>query len=177
MKAKAFTIIELLVTISVIMILTGIVLVSYQTGQKQLTLQRATSKLAQDIRRVQGMAMSAKECQPCGGVPAGGYGIYLHQGDDFYILYADGGNEQRDGNGISGDFDIETIYIEEGVYIVNLTPATASINFKPPDPTIRLVNHGGPPDPDNVIITIALKADTSKLKTIKVNKSGLIEVD
>ncbi|MDO8669067.1 MAG: type II secretion system protein, partial [Candidatus Buchananbacteria bacterium] len=58
---KGFTLIELLVVVAVITALTAVVLPSFRSGDNQLALQRSASKLAQDLRRVQGMAVSAQE--------------------------------------------------------------------------------------------------------------------
>ncbi len=175
---KSFTIIELIVVISIIIIISGIVLVNYGAGQKQLNLQRSTSKLAQDIRRVQEMTMSAKECThptvcPAGGVPPGGYGIYFNKDvKDSYIIYADisSPNEQRNPG---GEEDIETISLGKEVEIDSVTPPKASINFKPPDPIVRLKNEAGINQSN---VTIILRAD-SNTKTIQVNKVGRIDID
>ena len=178
---KGFTIIELLVVISVIIILTAIVLISYRSGQQQFALQRSANKLAQDIRRTQEMAMSARECThptacPAGGVPLGGYGIYMEKEASQirnYKIYADGDNNEKYDSGE----EIETIYLEDGVEFQSVQPANKmSVNFKPPDPTIELRDQTGA-DKTNVTIIIALTADSSKTKTILVNRAGRIEID
>jgi prepilin-type N-terminal cleavage/methylation domain-containing protein len=173
MKSKGFTLIELLVVISIITLLTSISFFYYQGGGKNLTLFRAAFKLAQDIRRAQEMAISTRKC--CGGINPAGYGIYLKQGDEYYLLYADTnpptiGNEKYD----SGDAEIETIYFEKGIYIKSINPSPLSINFKPPDPKIRI---GDGFEQNEVSIIVALKEDPTKVKTVKVNKFGLIYVE
>lgn len=181
---KGFTIIELIVVISIITILSAIVLVSYRTGERQLMLQRAASKLAQDIRRAQEMAMSARECTPppvsCpagGGVPVGGYGLYIDKSQpDRYFIYADSNTSPGAEQYSSGE-EIETIFLEKEVKIEDLVPASAnfSINFRPPDPTIKMKDAAGI-DKENVTIIIALIVNPSQTKTIKVNKAGRIEI-
>jgi len=174
MKKNGFTLLEILVVISIIIILTGIVLLNYRTTGQQLAIQRAAFKLAADIRRTQEMAMSAKEL-PGTGIPIGGYGVYLQNANDIsYLIYADtnpaSGNEQYDAG---GDTVVETINLEQGVKISSVSPSSLSVNFKPPDPAIML---GGSAGNNEVIITLALIADTSKTKTIKVNKAGRIDI-
>lgn len=169
---KGFSLIELLVTISIIVLLSGMVFVGYRSGERQLMLNRAASKLAQDIRRVEGMALSTEKC--CGGIiPGGGYGIYLgNAGDTSYLLYADISvpNEQYD----AGDQTIETINFEKGVEVQLLIPSPPlSINFKPPDPTVIFA---GDSTKTEARITLRLEAEPSKTKTVKVNKAGLIEI-
>lgn len=172
-----FTLIELLVVTAIISIFSVIMLANYRGGQKQLALQRDSHKLARNIKRAQEMAMSTREFQwdPAPAppkVPDGGYGVYLHQGNDFYVLYADDGNERYSG----GDKQVgDKIYFEKGIYISSLSPASASINFKPPDPAIKLKDSAGT-EKDKVVIKIALKTNPSKNITITINKAGLIEI-
>lgn len=172
-KDKGFTLVELLTVIAIISILSVLVLPNYRAGEKNLALQRSAQKLAQDIRRAQQMAMSAKEYQD--KVPAG-YGIYLKQGDNYYLLYADTnptqGNEKYDG----GDEVVEEIYLEKRVYIKNVQPASLSINFKPPDPETKISGSGGS-ETNLATITLSLETEQTKEKKIKVNKAGLIYVE
>lgn len=177
--SKGFTIIEFLIVISIIGIFSAITFPNYRSTQQQLALQRSASKLAQDIRKVQEMAISAKECPPsiCGGsepiIPPG-YGIYLKQGDSDYLLYADinpaAGNEKYN----AGDALVKTIPLEKGVKINDVSPASMSINFKPPDPKVRISGTGG--NFAEAEITLGVK-NTSFEKKVKVNKAGLIYVE
>jgi len=179
MKNKGFTLIELLVVISIIVILTGIVFAGYRTGQQQLALQRAANKLAQDIRRTGGMALAAEKI-PGGEIPPGGYGIYFGAvNDTYYKLYGDTSPDPPNEKYNSGDQEIETINMEQGIKISQLISqliptSSLSINFKPPDPAIMLAGDSGIGE---VTITICLISDTSKTKTVTVNKAGLIEID
>jgi len=170
---RGFTLIELIVVTSIIILLSVIVFPNYRGIERQFALQRSAHKLAQDIRRAGEMAMSTKEFQ--GKVPAG-YGIYLKQGEKDYLLYADtnppGGNEKYDGE----DDKIETINLEKGVYIQNISPSSLSINFKPPIPTIKIKKEGGQ-DSTTAVITLSLESDSTKTKIIKVNSAGLIDVE
>jgi hypothetical protein len=115
------------------------------------------------------MAISSKELSG-GGIPAGGYGVYFGSaGDTSYLIYADSGDEEYDSVEV-----VETINLEQGTNISSLSQNNLSINFKPPDPTIKL---SGSPPPDEVTIILTLITDTSKTKTIKVNKAGRIEIE
>jgi len=179
MKKNGFTIMELLVVISIIAILSGIVLIDYRSSQQALALQRATNKLAQDIRRVQEMAMSAREFQ--GTVPDG-YGAFLDIGWNTkkYRLYADTNGDNEFFN--PPDDIVETIDLENGIIIKEIclssvcTYFSVSINFKPPDPAVNIKFDTGPSGPE-AIITLALETDLSKTKTISVNAVGRIEID
>jgi prepilin-type N-terminal cleavage/methylation domain-containing protein len=172
---KGFTLIELLTVLAIIFTLTSISFPFYRIAQKQYILESAAQKFVQDIRRAQEMAISARICGPCGNKVPPGYGIYLQQGNTSYFIYADTnpaqGNEIYDG----GDVIVETISFESGVFIKNVSPSSLSINFKPPDPKMRIGDSSQ--SLNEVSIVLSLSIDTSKTKTIKVNKAGLIYVE
>ena len=90
-KDKAFTLVELMIVSSIILLLTAVVLINYRAGNQQLALDRSAHKLAQDIRIAQEMAMSPREECGATGVFRGSYGIYLHrvQYPNSYLLFAD----------------------------------------------------------------------------------------
>ena len=169
-KESGLTLTEILVTIAIIIILSGLIIANSGAGKSQLALSRSANKLAQDIRRAQEMAMSAEKCPTgtgCAGQIPPGYGIYLINNSENYLLYADTGLVPAGYDG--GDAGIETIPLEKGIKIKN---GTVSINFKPPDPKINIT--GGV---NEVFIVIVLKADSTKTRTIRVNKAGLISVE
>ena len=179
-KKTGFSLIELAVVVSIISILSVIVAANYRAGERQLALQRSAHQVAQDIRRAQAMAMGAVKCPPnipaCANQIPPGYGIHLRRGDPFYILYADinplqGNQEYDDG----GDAIIEIIELEKGVYIHSVTLNPLSVNFKPPDPTINIRGEGQ--EITEVLIVIALENQPTRIKTIKLNTAGLIEIE
>lgn len=179
MKQRSFTIIELLVVISIISILSGILLINYRSGQKDLALQRAASKLAQDIRRTQEMATSAKECIdlappagacPIGGGPPQGYGMYFIMGFPLsYFIFSDtNGNRFFDG----GE-EIEGIYMEANIKLDALSGDPLQIIFSSPDPAVTICQGA-----DCTITSgwIRIKND-GKTRTITINKVGQISTD
>jgi len=152
------------VVTGIIILLSALVLPNYRTGESQLALQRSANKLAQDIRRAQEMAMSAKEFE--GVVPPGGYGINFQTNLTSYILFADLNNNKIFDSGEA----IETLSLERGVKISNLSPASPlTISFTPPDPTVNI-------NPSNSLAIITL-SNNGQTKIIKVNKAGLIYVE
>lgn len=178
---NGMTLIELLVITSLVVILSGTLLFNYRSAQDQFALQRSASKLAQDIRRVKAMAMSAQEFPPgTGDVPETGYGVVFDTNWDNkkYRLYADTvGNEFFQ----PADLVVETITLEEGVYIKEMYIGSkdykkVSINFKPPDPEVK-IKHSVGADEQEAKITLALKADPNETKTIRVNKLGLVTIE
>lgn len=179
-EKKGFTLLELMVIIGIMVILSLIVLPNYRQGERQFLLQRTAHKLAEEIRAVQNMAISGRECPECGGQKPDGYGIYIDAPQKEIIVYADTNDNQFYGG---GDGFIRNIELEKGVIVkqVNTPPNKVCINFKPPDPKIVMkypIGGGGDAEfSGNTIITLALEVNINQTKTIIVNAVGLIDVD
>lgn len=156
---KAFTLIEILTVTAIIIIFTSLTVVSFGPGRQTLALIRSAHKVAQDIRKVSEMALSAKEIQ--GTVPPK-YGLYFEENSTSYIIFADDGDNVYE----SGE-EIEEVPLESKVKIRN----SLTITFEPPDPTISI--SGG----DEGTITLFLETDPSKQIEIKVNVFGLIDIN
>lgn len=172
---KAFTLVETLVVITIIVILSLMIIPNYNSIKQQLAFQRSASKLVQEIRTVQEMAMSSKEFE--GNVPEGGYGIHLSRvppHNEYYTLFADTNNNQKYD---PGPDKIKEIYFEEGIKIKDLPEQNINIIFKPPDPEVYLLDNDTNGLGSEVIIVICLIDDESKTKTISVNKAGLINIE
>lgn len=163
--SKGFTLIELLVVTSIIVLMTVLILSNYRAGDQQLALRRSASKLAQDLRRAEELALSSKEFGD--EVPAG-YGIYFDiSNPTHYILFAELDGEQ----GYSDDSEkVEEITLEGRVSLDSLSPGSPlTIVFSPPNPTTTIS-----PDADSVSIVIKVGLEQ---KTVQVNKVGLIAVE
>lgn len=182
MKKQGFTLIELLVVISIIAIISGVVLVNYRPGQQGLDLQRAASKLASDIRRVQEMATSTREYTGCsGGVFPTGYGIVLDSNQQgVYYIFADCNDNQV------WDFDadetVEAIPLGEGITIDDLSGPVRFLDiiFTSPDPTTTIcecasaIGCSCSPSPS---AWIRLINEDGQTKTVNINQVGRVEVD
>ncbi len=168
--SKAVTLIEFLVVFSIVVIISSVVFANYQLGQSQLALSRASHKLSQDIRRASEMAMSVRSLAD-GSVPSG-YGIYIGQGSDNYIIYADVNGNNAYG---SGDRAIETVYLEPAIQIESVSLIRISVNFQPPMPIVKLSGVGG--EVSEATIVLSLIKDSSRKKVVKINNAGLVYVD
>lgn len=171
-RQKAFTLVEIMVVISIVVFISATVMLNYRQSSQQLALSRSAYKLSQDIRKAGELAMSAKEFQ--GAIPSGGYGVYLKLSwGNYYKIYADtNGNEKYD----TADGEVATVYLEEGIILQAISPSSLSINFKPPNPTIKIKTEGGS-DSSTATITLSMSSDLTKTKKVKVNTAGLTEVE
>ena len=185
---RGFTLIEFLVSITIIGILTAIFIPSYQKFQTHLSLQRSAIKLAQDVKVAQEMAVAAAECPSCplGEASNTGYGIYFDMSWDNkqYRLYADtANNDEFFTNG--ADTLLETIELEDKIFIHSITDdlsipiSKVSVNFKPPDPETKINDTFN--DIDGAFITLCIQgSDCTKVNNImeiKINTAGLIYVE
>jgi len=200
------TLIELLVVITIMTIIAAVVFANYRPANQQLALQRSASKLAQDIRRAQEMAMSSAECPSgtgCEGEVPPRYGIYIgtpFDNPDSYILFADTRPLPDGDNGcynyIAGVFDPiieDNITFERGVYLSDVDWSNCDDNK--PDEHQKTHLTFSPPDPENNIqfgtcdhpvydtvqcseITLTLGVEGLTLtRSVVINDAGLIYVE
>lgn len=182
---RGYTLIEVMVVITIISLLSVIFLANYRGQEKQLALRRATYKLAQDIRRVEALAMSAKRFN--NSFPKGGYGIYLKKNTNSYVLFANcNTNNSYEALGSAPDCasatianpypeKVEEIFLEKGTTIADLNYSTGDVStiiFFPPDPIITV----NPAPPAGQMLTITL---TSEGRSMRINFGlpGLISVN
>jgi len=185
-NSHGFTLIEMMVVISIITILPAIVISNFPQIKSQFAVSRAAHRVAQSLREVQDLALSSVPYRGQFGIikEVSGYGMYIDisgLGNTKYIIYADN-NDQ----GLSNKEYDETDYIvsevdlastESGVVIKQINKVygnKVSINFNPPHPdtTITDLEEGE----YSVDIVFAQADDLEKTKTVSINNVGLIEV-
>ena len=186
---KGFTMIEVLVVVFIIALMSGIIFSNYRQGGQQFALQRAAHKLALDIRRVEEMAMSAKEFE--GAIPPGGYGVHFSSLSPYhYVLFADCDGDLEYDNPDCGlvscaaDCAFATptnpfpesiegeVEIEKPVWICKVCGENVdeqTIVFTPPEPKVTLTPGGNS--------TLIVLKNNGQTKTVRVNKAGLIEIE
>jgi len=190
-KIKVFlpglTLVELMVSLSIIAFITAIFVTNYQTANKRTDLVMASQVLVADIHRAQnnslGLIKYGEE------VPAGGWGISFDRSanKNQYIVFADldepGASGYRYVN--QGEYDTN-----KGARIVDLPPQIeisalrfgggtsnerymANVTFLPPDPQVNIFSMGL----TSTVLEIDLKElKNNNIKTIRVNFLGLAEV-
>ena len=165
----------MLAVIFIIALLSVLVFTNYKSGGSQLALQRSASKLAQDIRRAEEMAMSSEECKKCTPpttIPPR-YGIKFNTAvPDSYIFFAD---INENGTFEGPDELVDTVTLEKGVKIDKIfadgiPKSLGIVTFQPPDPIVYIR------DPGNRSILKVQLIGGNGTKAIIVNKTGLIYV-
>lgn len=172
---QGLTLIETITVVSILVILSSIIFGNYKTGSDALALDRASQKLAQDLRRASEMSLAG----------TGGYqavGVYLSTSSATqYIIFGEQNNTHvRD----SGDTDIETINFESGIKICSISlgsTATSpmSIEFEAPMPNVYLANDAETTDDAKIVLAPTSETNCSsptKSKTVKINKVGRIDI-
>lgn len=174
-KNSGFTIIEMLVSISIIGIISGLFMVNYHDSNKRLELVGAIQGMAGDIRLAQNFTLGLKEFgEPVPEVPAGGWGVHFDKDTNAYVVFAD-----VDGNNIYSDAsekydkntDLPVNVAIESISVGGVGGLTsADIVFLPPDP-VTYINESSSTD-----AVIVLKDTNNTIKSVFVNYLGLIEV-
>ncbi len=176
---KAFTLIELIVVIAVIGIMTTIVVMNYQAGEKSISLQREGIKFFQNVRRAQAILgegwEDCKENDKYHDNYRFGYGLFFDLSNkNEYILFADcQGTKSYDED---NDKIVETIKLEKDIEILNLKvddflKDDFSVVFVLPEPEVHFE-----PDGDLVSVTFQIE-DGSNSRTVTLNEIGLVEYE
>lgn len=164
---RGFTLIELLVVTGLIIFITSLTFMNWQSAQGSLSLQRGIHQLAQDVARTQELSLQSRSFD-CASGSISGYGIYFNQSvPDSYLIFAECNNTNA--YEAASDGLVETVSFQKGVKITALSPSPASIVFLPPDPQIFIK----PGDPSQAQITLGQDTAT---RSVIVNQRGIVDV-
>lgn len=172
---QGFSLPELLVVIAIIVLMTGLMLPNWRSGDRTLTLNRVVAKAGQDVRRVQEFALRA-QAYICPNDPAekiSGYGIFFDKSiSTSYILFAECNDNNAYNPGIDGI--VETVQLEKGVEIQGVSPGPqVSIVFIPPTPTVFI-------QPGNLLatqISFGRIDEVGAQKILDITNKGVIDID
>jgi prepilin-type N-terminal cleavage/methylation domain-containing protein len=173
-KQQGFTLVEMVATISIMMLISSLILANYRSGEKSIKLSSAANQLASRVRLAENYAINLKEDQS-GTVPAGGWGVYVQQGTGAYFLFkdSDGSGDCANNCNSASPERSQSFVLPNNITVTAINPNNAgrgNIAFNPPDPNV-LVN--GLNDTD-IEITIR-SSENNNTKKIKVNSYGLVE--
>ncbi|MFA5083926.1 MAG: prepilin-type N-terminal cleavage/methylation domain-containing protein [Candidatus Paceibacterota bacterium] len=166
MNNKGFTVIEMLVVISVMVLLTSLLILYSRTGESQIILFRDQARLIAALNRAKFLSTqlySAPE-SPCG------FGVYFSQAENSFLIFRDSAaNCSTSDNIYSGADELfENYQLSPQVKFGDLT--LTNIIFIPPDPETLIDN-----DPNKIegIITLQNLNGSASLN-VKVNNAGQI---
>lgn len=201
MKEKGITLVEIIIAVFIATLFSAILISDFPRIIKHYSLSKSAYKLAQDIRRIQDLALSGFQITDEEGnsIGAKGYGIYFSLIDEQeYIIYADMGGDgfdQKYDNDkqscfkeINPEKDCVMEIIDLGqenpdlkikeikIFYLNFMDVSyTSINFAPPGPTTSIFHSED--FYSEVGIVLGLKSYEDASKTVWVNSSGLIRVE
>lgn len=163
---ESFTLIEVLVSFTVMAIFAGLLFPGYRRINDRSKLLSSANKVAQNARRAQEMALSAEEVE---GETQQRYGIRFDQ-EKSYRLYAV--KEER-------ETVLEEIELKRGVEIESLScgeeeTESVSIEFEPPEPETLI--QSGKLDCSRAVVSLRV-SDISPKTSVEINGAGLIYVE
>jgi prepilin-type N-terminal cleavage/methylation domain-containing protein len=187
---SGFTIVEMLVSVSIIAVISAITLTNYHESNQVAKLNAEVYKLASLIREVQDWSLGVKKTKDGGMPDAWGIEFSTQSAGNqnmkavlkaYDITYIGGAN--------SWSIDKSTTTSEQefanGISVQNLISGSnpqgqkSYVIFKPPDPTTIICRvNGSNTNCSREFLDITLSdAFSSKQRFIKINRFGLINVD
>lgn len=185
-KDGGYTIIELTVVITIIILLSSLILANYNQGNNKLSLELQAYKVASDIRQAQENSLGVAEVSGFAYNQICGYGIYFNTGSNSYILFADTNPAPLNCGYLydTSDKKLATVYMDKDFFIKNITAyssnTSASVSkinatFIPPDPITKIKSNALTDDYSQAAIVIG-SASGANTMTVIINKAGLIYV-
>lgn len=166
-----FTLVEMLVTLSIIVIMSSILIVYSRNGEKVGQLNRATERLSFDVRRMASMSMQTKQFKDSSGNlhDVCGWGIYFGDpGSNSYIIFSDFCETGQDKGNLMFEREEtqETITFGKSVKIADST--IKSLVYVPPEPKLYLISQGSLQiDRGEIVLS-----GVGNNKTIEITNSG-----
>ena len=176
----------MLIVIAIMGIMSGVVFINYRGNEKQVILDNAAAKVAQDIRRVRELALRAQDLECSPGVKVTSYGIefddrptpVVNPKNVRYILY--GNCDSQLEYNVGTEFTIETVQ-----YSGFTSPNIVTLNVIPPsNPEFHSAFVAMPPNPDMQFaphssatsLQVEIGYDASQKRVITVTTAGIVEV-
>ena len=195
MKNKGFTLIELMVTITIMMIMTSVVLFNYNRFNETTLLSTFAYDLSLTIRQAQVYGAGGRDSatnqsridvNSISNANSGfksGYGVHFDTTKTSFVMFLDGGISPGIHDG--ADTDLDTYLFQRGINILKLcVPDGAGgetcgrsldITFLRPDPEATITINGVSTKYGTATIWLQ-SADTKISKSVVVNMTGQISV-
>jgi prepilin-type N-terminal cleavage/methylation domain-containing protein len=194
---KGFTLVELLITIVIFVILTGVVLFNQNSFDNTILLKNLAYDIALTVRQAQVYGVNVKESQLSGSFSS--YGVYFNKmsSNKAFVLFADTLPNTPDGKFTSGDMscltnDVECVQrysLKRNSYISGLCTGSndndcnshpvdnLTLYFKRPDPDAYISSsRSGPGIVESYAKITVSSATNSASSSIIVTDSGQIYI-
>jgi len=176
-KKGGFTIVELIVTTSILIIVTTLIFAKYPTFRENISLKKTAQEIALAVRQAQTYGLGVRGFQTGTGIVFPGYGVHFDVASpDSFILFADG---------VSGNNTVESFKVQTGERLSSLCaniktspPGTCGFNtmdiiFSRPNPLV-ILRSGASSFSDAEIKIISPRG---QIKTIVILSTGQISVE
>lgn len=181
-RQAGFTIVELIVTTSILVIVSTLIFANYPKFRENVSLKKTAQEIALTIRRAQTYGLSVREFRQGTGIFPG-YGVHFDIAyPDSFVLFADiNGNNAYDGT----TEDIESLKIQTNEKLSSLCtnvktspPGSCGFNkidiiFFRPKPLVTIKADGS----DFFDAEIKIVSPRGQIKTIVILSSGQISVE
>lgn len=191
-KKYGFTLVEMLVTMSIVTVISSVILFNYSSFNDKLALTAASQEMSLVIRKAENNAINVKESTVSLGTFNHSYAVYFDLNNtSYYYLFvdkdADGRYDAGNGCGSNNTECVEEVLIKNGVKISNICDSTTCpptnatklyIGFLRPslDAIIYFVDNAG-----NYLSTvntgkIIISSPKGQTSTVTVEKTGQISI-
>ncbi len=183
-SARGFTLVELMVSVGIIVLVTGLALVRYGAFNNSVLLKSQALELALDIRQAQASSVSVSVGSEVALNEREGYGVYVNTDTDNgangqYILFRDNDNDSRydDGEQVGETYIIDPRFVISDICDQNgaCDYTDAAVSFRRPNFDARLRADGTAVT--QLDIVLATVQEDSVTRTISVYASGQITVE
>lgn len=182
---RGFTIMELIIVISIFVIITSILLADYPGFSQRVALERTAQEVALSFREAETLALAVRESTPgSGDFP--GFGVHFDEATPReYILFADLNNNNVFGGSVE---ELDRFFIEKSPEITdmcvrakssppgNCGVASVDIIYLRPDPIITITNDGDEFS-SSADFTITIMTPDGARKDITAWFTGQIEIE
>lgn len=183
-RKNALTTVELVVTVSILILVSGVIFGNYSGFRENVSIKRTAQEIALAIREAQVYGLSVKEYLP-GSNTFPGYGVHFAlSASDNFIVFADVSNlnyyDPGSGCGSGSTECVENYKITTGGKItalcggIDCSLSDLNVIFLRPNPFVILKTESGTSYSD---VSIKITSPGGKIKTIRVLSTGQISVE
>ncbi|MDD3919217.1 MAG: type II secretion system protein [Candidatus Pacebacteria bacterium] len=173
MKTKGFTLIEILIVISIMVIVTGAVVINSITSKDNVNLYSTKNSIAMSINKAKEIALSG-----VGATIGKNYGVGVWFPDSagkYYYIYKNYEDLAEYKGYDTGDVILEKVILPDGIrYEIN---TNLGVLFTPPKPSVSICSAAATCNGSVFTLNVYAEANPDKIETLTVNKAGLVEIN